>query len=85
MSTYYGGTLDELHPDRNEVINDALERFENDSATKADLVLLWFDVIFNDVGCRAENAEAEVGRLRNELRDMTKAFAREKHKNLFRD
>jgi hypothetical protein len=44
VKLHYGGDLEGLHPDRNEVLLEALDRFERGRASKADLVLLWFDV-----------------------------------------
>lgn len=68
---FYGGTENELHPDHQKVIQAAVDRYEAGTATQADVVLLWFDVIFNIQGVENEQLLekrdgllAEVGGLR---------------------
>lgn len=62
----YGGTLDELHPDRNDVILEALVRYETNEDSRADRVLLWFDVAYCNALVHTEGAE-ETKKLADEI------------------
>jgi hypothetical protein len=51
----YGGRIDhkaddwELHPERVEAVLAAMDRHEAEEDTAADRVLLWFDVMLNEL------------------------------------
>lgn len=55
---YYGGKLDELHPERTDVINEALGRYEAGEDTPADRFALWADVALSDAWTNLERATA---------------------------
>ena len=46
----------ELHPDRDAVIADAVKAYESGTASRADVVLLWFDTALNSARAELEKA-----------------------------
>lgn len=45
--TFYGGDNQSLHPLRDEAVNDALEKYEEDYESPTVMYVLWADTMIN--------------------------------------